>query len=89
MNQHLHANALGSTGAVISAAGMLLLGIGANIGIYEGAARVMQETHLFFTFSFIGIIGGMIEGAIVSYIFLYAFAWVYNRIVEKKGDAVK
>lgn len=85
MNQQLQANALASAGAVVSAFSMLLLGIGANIGVYEGAAKMMQEGHLFFTFSFIGIIGGMIEGAIISYIFLYIFALVYNRVVEKKA----
>ena len=83
MNQQLQANALASAGAIVAAAGMLLLGIGATIGIYEGAAKMMQEWHLFFSFSVVGIVGGMIEAAIITYIFLYAFAWVYNRMVKE------
>lgn len=82
MNQQLQANALASTGAVVAAFSMLLLGIGANVGVYEGAANMMQEWHLFFSFSFVGIIGGMIEGAIISYVFLYVFALVYNRMAR-------
>ena len=78
MNQRLQAHAFGAAGAIVAAASMLLLGIGANIGIYEGAAKMMQQWHLFFSFSFMGIIGGMIEAAIVSYVCLYVFAKVYN-----------
>jgi hypothetical protein len=83
MNQQLHAHALASSGAIVAAASMLLLGIGANIGVYDGAAAMMQQWHLFFSPSFGGIIAGMIEAVIITYIFLYAFAWVYNRQLER------
>jgi hypothetical protein len=66
---------------------MLLLGIGANGGIYVGAAEQMAKWHMFFSFSFGGIIAGMIEAAIITYIFLYAFAWVYNKMLERGGKA--
>lgn len=85
MNQPLHAHALASSGAIVAAASMLLLGIGANIGIYVGAAEQMAKWHMFFSFSFGGIIAGMIEAAIITYVFLYAFAWVYNRMLERRG----
>lgn len=84
MNQQLNAHALSSAGATVSAVSMLLLGIGANVGIYEGAALQMAKWHLFFSPSFGGIITGMIEGAVITYIFLYLFARVYNRISEGK-----
>jgi len=84
--QQFHAHALASSGAIISAVVMLLLGIGANIGIYTGAAEMMQQWHMFFSFSFGGIIVGMIEAAIITYIFLYAFAWVYNKMLERGGN---
>lgn len=86
MNQPLHAHALGSAGAIVAAASMLLLGIGANIGIYESAAAQMAKWHLFFSPSFGGIVGGMIEAAIITYIFLYAFAWVYSKMLERFGN---
>lgn len=84
MNQQLNVSAFASAGAMVAAFSMLLLGVGGNIGIYEGAASMMRDVHMFFTFSFIGIIGGMIEGAIISYFFLYIFALVYNRSVARK-----
>ena len=85
MNQQFNTHALASSGAVVAAVSMLLLGIGANIGVYEGAALMMQQWHMFFSFSFVGIITGMIEATIIAYVFLYAFAWVYNKMSEQKG----
>ena len=80
MSQRLNIHAFGSAGAVVAAVGMLLLGIGANVGIYESAAQQMAKWHLFFSPSFGGIIAGMIEAAIISYASLYLLAWVYNRM---------
>ena len=86
MNQQLHAHALASSGAIVAAVSMLLLGIGANIGIYEGAVAMMQQWHMFFSPSFGGIITGMIEAAIITYIFLYACGRMYNKMLEKMGN---
>ncbi len=77
--QNFHAHALASSGAIVAAASMVLLGIGANMGIYTGAAEMMRQWHMFFSLSFFGIFTGMIEAAIITYVFLYAFAWVYNK----------
>ncbi|MAZ67744.1 hypothetical protein CL652_03170 [bacterium] len=63
---------------------MLLLGVFGNMGIYLGAVQMMQAWHMFFSLSFVGIVGGMIEAAIISFVFLYAFAFVYNKFVVKK-----
>lgn len=82
----LHALALGYAGAIISAAGMLLLGILGTLGLYTGAVSMMAEWHLFFSLSVGGIIGGMIEAAVVSFVVLYAFALVYNRLAARKGE---
>lgn len=75
----LNETALGYAGAGISAACMLLLGIGWNIGVYESAAEQMAEWHLFFSPSVGGIVGGMVEAAVWGFIALYAFGWLYNR----------
>lgn len=77
----LNALALGYAAAILSAVGMLLLGIGGNIGIYTGAVEMMQQWHMFFSLSITGIIAGMIEAAVISFVFVYAFAWLYNKFV--------
>ena len=82
----LNALAFGYAGATISAIVMLLLGILGNFGIYSGAVAQMLEWHIFFSLSIVGIISGMIEGAITSFIFFYAFAAIYNIFVTRKKD---
>lgn len=66
--------------AVWSAAIMLLLGVLGNLGIYTSAAEQMARWHIFFSLSLGGIIAGMIEAAVVSYILVYLFVWMFNRI---------
>lgn len=74
----IDAIALGIAAAIIAAVIMLLLGILGNLGIYMGAVRMMEEWHMFFNLTPLGIIGGMIEAAIISFIFVYAFGLAYN-----------
>jgi len=80
----LNALTLGYAGAIIGAASMLLLGILGNLKIYSGAVAMMGEWHSAFSPSFGGIIGGMIEAAIMSFVIFYAFALVYNALLPKK-----
>jgi len=83
MNEKMNPLALGYAGAVIGALAMLLLGILGNIGIYPGAVNMMQQWHMFFSLSVVGIITGMIEAAIISFVFLYALAWSYNKFDKR------
>ena len=83
MNQKLNILALGYAGAIISAACMLLLGILGNLGLYIGAVEMMQQWHMFFSLSVVGIVAGMIEAAIITFIVLYLFGLVYNRLNKK------
>lgn len=71
--------ALGYAGAIITAAIMLLLGIFGPMGIYGGAAQMMQEAHMFFSLSIIGVVTGMIEAAIMGFVFGYVLALLYNK----------
>ena len=48
MAEKLNALALGYAGAIISAIGMLTLGILGNVGIYISAAQMMSQGHMFF-----------------------------------------
>jgi hypothetical protein len=82
MDQKLNSLALGYAAAIVSAICMLLLGILANLGIYTSAAEMMQKWHIFFSLSPGGIISGMIEAAIISFIFIYLFGWCYNRLAK-------
>ncbi|NOY85969.1 MAG: hypothetical protein GXP52_01540 [Deltaproteobacteria bacterium] len=60
---------------------MLLLGILGNLGLYGGAVEMMMKWHMIFSLSPLGIIGGMVEAAVISFVLLYSFGVVYNRIV--------
>lgn len=70
--------ALAAASAVVSATTMLLLGLLGAVGLYEGAVRMMEAWHLFFGPSVLGIIGGMLEGAIIAYVLVWFTAWLYN-----------
>jgi len=83
MHKTLNQTRLGLAGAILSALAMLLLGILGNLGLYTGAVEMMQQWHLVFSLSIGGIIGGMIEAAIVSFVCLYIFAWIYNLLLAR------
>ena len=76
----LNALALGCAAAIVAAVIMLLLGILGNLGIYTGAVDMMRQWHMFFSLSIGGIIAGMIEAAIISFVFVYFFGWLYNKL---------
>lgn len=81
MPAKLNAMAFGYASAITSAVGMILLGILGNIGVYRGAAQVMEQWQMFFSLSLVGIITGTIEAAIIGFIFGWLFGWLYNRFV--------
>lgn len=74
-----NALAAGYAAAIVSAVLMLLLGILGNLGVYMGAVEAMQKWHMFFSLSILGVIGGIIEGAVISFVFVYLFVWLYNK----------
>jgi len=79
----LHAFSFGAAAAIVGASIMLVLGILGNLGMYLGAVEMMEKWHMFFSLSLIGILLGMIEAAIVSFIILYPFAILYNWLIAK------
>jgi len=74
-----NANALGISLAVVSGLGMLILSLVGLAGYGLAAVASMQEWHIFFSLSWIGIIGGIIEAGIAGYIGGYIIAAVYNK----------
>ena len=78
MAQKLNELAVGYAAASVGAAMMLLLGLLGPMGFYRGAMGMMQQGHMFFWAGPVGILAGMVEAAIVSFIVGYAFGWLYN-----------
>ena len=85
MNKELNPLTLGYAAAIVAALSMLVLGILGNLGIYTGAVEMMQQTHMFFSLGIVGIITGMIEAAVISFIFLYIFGLSYNKLTKKNN----
>lgn len=78
------ANKLALAGALTAALCMLLLSILNGLGLYQGAAEQMMAWHMFYTPTVGGTLVGMIEAAIITYIGLFVFAWIYNSLGSKK-----
>ena len=72
--------AAGYSAAIVSAAGMLLLGIVGNFGIYQSGVTAMRQWHVFFSLSPLGIIAGMAEAAVVGFVFVYTLVYIYNKL---------
>ncbi|PIR73181.1 MAG: hypothetical protein COU40_03920 [Candidatus Moranbacteria bacterium CG10_big_fil_rev_8_21_14_0_10_35_21] len=62
---------------------MLFLGISGNLGIYTGAVKMMEQWHMFFSLSIGGIIAGIIEAAVISFVFAYILGQIYNKLLQK------
>jgi len=43
--------------------------------------EMMTQWHMFFSLTIFGILTGMIEAAVISFLFFYIFAWIYNKFV--------
>lgn len=82
MNTKLDSLALGYAGAVVSSIGMLLLWIAGGVGYYMTAVTMMEGWHMFFSLSVAGLIGGIIEAAVYSFVALYLFGWTYNKFAK-------
>lgn len=72
--------ALAGSAAIVVAIAMLLLGILGNLGVYKGAVEMMEQWHLFFSLSVGGIIAGMFEAGVITFIFMYLFGYLYNKL---------
>ena len=81
MTAKLNTLALGTSAAIVAGLSMLLLGILGNFGIYQGAVEMMSQWHLFFSLTSFGIFTGIIEAAVISFVFFYIFGWVYNKFI--------
>lgn len=83
MREKLKIQTLAISFAIWSALFMLVLWLLANMGLYVSAAEQMAKWHVFFNLTFTGLVAGMIEAAVVSYVLVFTFVWVYNRVGER------
>ncbi len=82
VTEKLNPLAFGASAAIVAGLSMLILGILGNIGVYKGAVEMASLWHMFFSLTPVGILTGMIEGAIVSFVFFYIFGWIYNKFIK-------
>jgi len=80
MVQELKPLALGYSAAIVAAIAMFILGILGNLGIYSSAVQMMEQWHMFFSLAPVGIIAGMIEAAIISFMSAYLLGILYNKL---------
>ena len=80
MSDRLSPHGLGVTFAVLSAAFMLLLSIGAWTGFYATASQAMMSWMMWYNTSVGGTIAGVVECSVWGYFSGYVLAWVYNRV---------
>ena len=53
------------------------------MGLYVSAAEQMSKWHMFFNLTVIGLVSGMIEAGVISFLLVYSFATVYTMITQK------
>ena len=75
----LNSVALGYDAVILSAIITLLFGILGNVGVYTAAVDMMTQWHVFFSLSIGGIIAGMVEAAVITFVFVYLFGFIYNK----------
>lgn len=82
-SKKLQAQPVATALAVWSALLMLVLWLLSRMGFYVSAAEQMARWHVFFNPSLVGLIGGMIEAAVMSVIGVYLFVYIYNLFAAK------
>ncbi len=75
----LKPNALGMAAGLLSALCMLVLGLLAMGGYYMDAFQAMQAWHMWFDAPALGVLLGMLEAFVVSFVGGYLFGWLYNK----------
>lgn len=79
----LNTNSIAVAAGIWSVLFMLVMWLLANMGLYVSAAEQMSKLHMFFNLTLVGLISGMIEAGVVSFLLVYSFAFVYNIVVKK------
>lgn len=78
--KELNPKAIGLSAGILSGVCMLIIGILATFGVYMEAFEAMKVWHIWFDATVIGIIAGIVEAFILSFVAGYLFAWLYNKM---------
>ena len=78
MNGKINTFAFGIAAAITAAFSMLVLSVAGKLGVYTGAVEMMSQWHMFYSLTPLGIFSGMVEAAIISFVFFTLFAWIYK-----------
>lgn len=79
MNTSLSPKGLGIALALISALCMLILSLVGLAGYGQEAVSMMQIWHVGYDLTFLGIVIGIVEAIVLSYIVGWLIALVYNQ----------
>lgn len=79
----LNTNRVSLAGAITAAFFMLVLSLLNAVGLYQGATQQMRAWHMWYTPNAAGTITGMIEAAVITYVVLFVFAYIYNSLEKK------
>lgn len=79
----IKAHTLALAFAIWSAVIMLIMWVASQMGLYVQAAEQMASLHMFFDLTPVGLIGGMLEAGVLSYLGVQLFALIYNRFASK------
>ncbi len=80
MNGKMNTLAFGIAAAITAAFSMLVLSVAGKLGTYTGAVEMMSQWHMFYSLAPLGNMTGMAEAAIISFVFLFLFAWIYKKL---------
>ena len=78
--KNLSPNALGLSLGILAAVHMLAISLAAMSGYYTGAYEAMKVWHMFYDLTAVGVLGGILEAFVWSYIAGAVFGWMYNRL---------
>ena len=78
----LNAHALGLSAALLAGLCMLVLSLLGLAGIYTGAVTAMQQWHMWYSLTPVGIVLGIVESGVVSYVTGLLFGVFYNRFAK-------
>lgn len=78
-SQHLNTHGLGIALAILSGIGMFILSLLGLSGRALKVVEMMQWHHIWYNLTAFGIIAGIIEAAVFSYVVGHLFGWLYNR----------
>ncbi len=74
--------ALAYTFAILGALWVLVISIAGKMGFFQYKIQMMQQYHMAYSLTPLGIIGGMAYVAVCGLISGFLIAWVYNKFVQ-------